>query len=446
MHTAPFLVSVRLFAGDASAELTPRQQQRMTPVVRVVQQHIDAIVNISTKRRSTVRVRGNPLSSFFDIPETREVETSSVGSGACIHPSGYVLTNAHVVAQAHDLQVKFGDGRERAATIVASLPDEDLAVIRVEPKGNERFAAIGLGRSDDLMVGETVVAIGNPVGLGHSVTTGIVSALNRELHPAEDVTFSGIIQTDAAINPGNSGGPLLNLLGELIGVNTAIRADAQNVGFAIPVDRVRALLPRMLGVQARGRVRLGIVFGQETPGSPGAVVAAVEPGTPAARAKLTPGTRLVRVASTETPSLIDALVALLEQPAARDFATDVIEPTGRERRVALRVEPLPKPDARKLAQLRLGIQLKELDADTARALGVRPGFGVLVAGVDPRAAAARAVGRGDLVTRIGPYPVAKLEDVGLILEKVEAGEQVPLQVARVTRRAIYQTEFIVVAR
>jgi serine protease Do len=420
-RTALFLVPVLLLAPAAGAELTPQQQQRVTPVVRVVQEHIGAVVNISTKRRSTVRVRGNPLSQFFDIPQTREVETSSVGSGACIHPSGYILTNAHVVAQAQDLQVRFGDGRERQATVVASLPDEDLAVIRVERKGREAFSAIRLGRSDDLLVGETVVAIGNPVGLGHTVTTGIVSALDRELRPARDVVFTGIIQTDAAINPGNSGGPLLNLLGEQIGVNTAIRADAQNVGFAIPVDRVRALLPRMLGVEARGRVRLGIVFGQESAGAPGAVVAAVEPGSSAARAKLVPGTRLLRVGLVNTPTLIDALVALLEQPAGERFSVATVGPRGDARTVSLRVEPLPKPDGAKLAKARLGLQLRPLDARTARSLGVRAGFGLLVTDVDKRAPIARAVARGDVVTRLGPYPGSSSSRAERVAPQGESG-------------------------
>jgi serine protease Do len=433
-------------AFPAHAELTPRQQRRVTPVVEVVQRHIGAVVNISTTRVTTVQVRGTPLSSFFDIPQTREVETQSVGSGAVIHPAGYVLTNAHVVAQAQDLKVKLADGRELPAEVVASLPEEDIAVVRLQAKPGVRFQAVELGRSDDLLVGESVVAIGNPVGLGHTVTTGIVSALDRELSPGEGVKFKGIIQTDAAINPGNSGGPLLNLLGEQIGVNTAIRADAQNVGFAIPVDRVKQLLPRMLGVQARGRVRLGIIFGAERPGSPGAVVAAVEPGTPAAKAKLLPGARLVRVGSTSTPTLMDALVALLEQPVGERFSIELIDALGNPARATLRIEPLPRPDGRKLARERLGLDVAELDARVARQLGVRAGYGLLIEGVDRRAPIARAVGRGHLLVRVGPYPVRTLDDIGLVLEQVEPGERLSLQVARVGRRLVYQTELTVIAR
>jgi S1-C subfamily serine protease len=142
--------------------------------------------------------------------------------------------------------------------------------------------------------------------------------------------------------------------------------------------------------------------------------------------------------------LIDALVALLEQPSDRDFSVEVVDPRGQQRRVALRVEPLPKPDGKALANRRLGLQLAPLDARAAAQLGVRAGFGVLILGAS--GAAARAVRRGDVLTRLGPYPVRSLDDVGLVLEKVQAGEQVPVQVARIARRAIYQTEFILVAK
>jgi serine protease Do len=389
---------------------------------------------------------GSPLSRFFNLPDARQVETSSVGSGTVIHPSGYVLTNAHVVAQAQDLRVKFADGTELPAVVVASLPEEDLAVIRLEANPDARFQAVSLGRSDDLMVGESVIAIGNPVGLGHTVTTGIVSALDRELSPADDVRFSGIIQTDAAINPGNSGGPLLNILGEQIGVNTAIRSDAQNVGFAIPVDRVKALLPRMLGVESRGRVRLGLLFGLEDPRAPGAVVAAVEPGTPAATAGLTAGARLIGVGGRATPGLMDALVALLEQPIGERFRCRIVDAYGAERDIALQIEPLPTPDGAALAKARFGLELVELDRAAVSRLGLRGNGAVVVDAVGRDSSAKGVLERGDLIVRLGPYPVTGLEDVGLLLEHVAPKERVSLLVARVSRYTVYQTEVVLVAK
>ncbi len=434
-------------SAQAEGALSERQLRRLTPVVGVVQQHLGAVVNISTTRVSTVRAfGGSPLSRFFDIPETRQVETHSVGSGTVIHPSGYVLTNAHVVAQAQDLKVKLADGRELPAEAVASLPDEDLAVIRIVAPAGTRFQAVSLARSDDLLVGETVIAIGNPVGLGHTVTTGIVSALDRELSPADGVRFKGIIQTDAAINPGNSGGPLLNILGEQIGVNTAIRSDAQNVGFAIPTDRVKALLPRMLGVEARGRVRLGILFGLEDPRSPGAVVAAVEPASPAAGAGLTAGARLLRVGKVQTPTLIDALVALLEQPLGERFPCEIVDAAGERREIKLRIEPLPKPDGRELAQKLFGLDLVELDRAAAARLGVRGGTALVVKGTGRALGPRSGIARGDLIVRVGPYPVDSLDDVGLILEHVRPGERVSLLVARVSGYQVYQTEVVLKAR
>ena len=291
-----YIFSLASAAWAAPPPLTPAQQRRVTPIVDVVRQQLDAVVNVSATH--IVTEGGDDT---FEQP--REMRENSVGSGAVIHPAGYVLTNAHVVARASELTVIFADGHKLPAELVATLPEEDVAIIKVAPPAP--LQAITLGRSDDLMVGETVVAIGNPVGLEHSVTSGIISAVGREMKASGGVSFKDIIQTDAAINPGNSGGPLLNILGAQIGVNTAIRTDAQNVGFAIPIDRVRALLPRLLAVEAKSRVRLGLGLGAEvTAPIAGVTIATVEKGSPAAtipRARLMPSTRGRTEKSTRSP-------------------------------------------------------------------------------------------------------------------------------------------------
>ena len=153
-------------------------------------------------------------------------------------------------------KVIFADGRELEAEIVAVDTEHDLTVLSV--KTHEPIQAIKLGRSDDLMIGETVIAVGNPLGFQNTVTVGVVSALDRTLRFSDRVSYQGLIQTDASINPGNSGGPLLNINGELIGINTAIRGDAQNIGFAIPVDQLRALLPEILDIERLKRARIGM--------------------------------------------------------------------------------------------------------------------------------------------------------------------------------------------
>jgi len=197
---------------------------RVTSVVQAVQRVAPDVVSISV-----TRAVNDPFGGFFG-PRVQAAE----GSGVVIDASGIVLTNAHVVEQAQTIVATFPDKRKFDATVLGIEPHLDLAVLRL--KGANGLSAVPIGTSADLMLGEPVIAIGNPMGLGQTVTTGVVSATRRRLETDQRV-YQDFIQTDASINPGNSGGPLLNAHGQLIGINTAIRADAQNIGFAIPVDR-----------------------------------------------------------------------------------------------------------------------------------------------------------------------------------------------------------------
>jgi len=233
-----FVVFVTLSVGAAArADDDTAPSRRRTPVVEVFEHARDAVVNISTTRIVRMRSR-SPLDDIFDFgrPGYRQQRVQSIGSGIVVHESGYIVTNAHVVSQASDVQVTFADETRLPADVLAVDSQHDLAVIKVA--ADHPLPHLKLGSSDDILIGETVVAIGNPLGLEHTVTAGIVSALNRQLDFGNDVIYTGLIQTDASINPGNSGGPLLNIDSELIGINTAIRGDAQNIGFAIPVNRL----------------------------------------------------------------------------------------------------------------------------------------------------------------------------------------------------------------
>ncbi len=428
-------------AAAPAAPLSEAQQRRVTPIVALVKDNIDAVVNISATH--VVTSQGD---AFFDVP--RQMKSNSVGSGAVIHASGYVLTNAHVVARASELSVLLHDGRRLPATVVAQLPDDDVAIIKVDLPPGARLPAVALGRSDDLLVGETVVAIGNPVGLQHSVTTGIISAVGRTFAAQAGARFDDIIQTDAAINPGNSGGPLFNILGEQVGVNTAIRSDAQNVGFAIPIDRVKSLLPRLLAVEAQGRVRLGMALGAEARGDKkGVTVGAVESKSPAARAGLAQGMVLESIGGRPTPTLIEALVALREQKVGRAFPVRAILPEGTTDELQVTIEQLPKPDGAKLAAQRFGASLRAMDREAAAKLGLRAGSGLLVDDVEKKSpAAAVGIQRGDLVVRVGPYGVQTLDDLGVLLEQVPAGARVPLRIVRITKSAAFQSEVVLTAR
>ena len=219
-------------------------------MVEAVEKHSPAVVNLSTEiyenRPVSPFQRQGPdpffdefFNRFFGPAPERRYRRRSLGSGVLVDRKGHVLTNHHVVLRASEIHVTLVSGKEFSASLVGSDPASDLAVLKIEL--TEDIEPIPMGQSSDLMIGETVIAIGNPFGLSHTVTTGVVSALNRSLQ-AEDQLYKDFIQLDASINPGNSGGPLLNIHGELIGINTAIHREGQGIGFAIPVDRVRRIM------------------------------------------------------------------------------------------------------------------------------------------------------------------------------------------------------------
>ncbi len=405
-----------------------RREARRTPIVRVFEQCRDAVVNISTTR--IVRMRSLGMHGMWDeifdfgLPRARNRRVQSVGSGVVVHESGYIVTNAHVVAQASDIQVTFADGETRPADLLAVDPEHDLAVLKVDapqPLNDQK-----LGRSDDIMIGETVVAVGNPLGLQHSVSAGIVSALNRDLPFSNDITYSGLIQTDAPINPGNSGGPLLNINGELIGINTAIRGDAQNIGFAIPVDQLWELLPNMLDIERRQRVRFGLRVGGQR-----AEVISVRDDSPAAKAGLRPGDRVVRFNGEALRDGIDYYVHLLGVKPDSEVRL-VIRRGDQTQAVEVPLESVPLPDGGKLAWERLGVELEEIPAELRRRYDLPKYVGLMVTGVARGSPADRAgIMASDLILRLDRVPVTTLKDVGLALEQTRGGDRVGVEGLRI---------------
>src|SRR5215472_14671814 len=218
--------------------------RRRTAVVDVVQKVGPAVVFIGTEQVVDRRMRGSPLEEFlFGDGGRRERQTvQSLGSGVIIDASGTIVTNDHLIRGASAVHVMLADGRQIDAEVVGADAQNDLAVLRIQSK--TALPAAKLGTSSDLMIGETVVAIGAPFGLTKTVTSGVLSAMGRSFK-ANDQLYIDFLQTDAAINPGNSGGPLLNLDGEVIGINTAIFSGAQGIGFAIPVDKVRRIVQEL---------------------------------------------------------------------------------------------------------------------------------------------------------------------------------------------------------
>jgi len=282
--------------------------ETMPSLAPMVEQVTPAVVNIATEGR--VQIRQNPLLNdpffkrFFNIPDQpRERKTQSLGTGVIIDAErGLVVTNNHVIANAHQITVNLRDGRKFQAELIGTDPETDVAVIRIPAK---HLTAVKLADSDELRVGDFVVAIGNPFGLGQTVTSGIVSALGRTGLGIEG--YEDFIQTDASINPGNSGGALVNLRGELVGINTAIFSQSGGnvgIGFAIPINMVNMVTEQLV---VHGEVHRGLIGAQTQDLDPdladafgieqrkGAVVVDVAPKSPAAKAGLIPGDVIIEV-------------------------------------------------------------------------------------------------------------------------------------------------------
>src|SRR3990172_4416310 len=252
LSRSSFIALVSLFLFPLLSNALPAPDS-FAPLVK---KEGPAVVNISTKQVVKVRQQspfGDPqmdqfFNRFFGGAPQREQVRQSLGSGFIISPDGYILTNNHVVDKARDIKVALADGHVYDAKLVGRAPDIDIALIKIEAAG---LPSVVLGDSDTAEVGDLVVAIGNPFGLSHTVTSGIVSAKGRVVGIGP---YDNLIQTDAAINPGNSGGPLFNIKGDVVGINTVIIATGQNLGFSIPISMVKNVLP---SIKEKGRPDMG---------------------------------------------------------------------------------------------------------------------------------------------------------------------------------------------
>ena len=365
---------------------------RRTATVRAVEKVGPAVVNIMTERvvqspfqwpRGTSPMFQPYFEQFFP-PRTSTMQ--SLGSGVVIDSDGHILTNEHVIAQANVIRVSLADGREFEASVVGADPTNDIAVLRVDAP--EPLPWIELGRSDDLLVGEPVIAIGNPHGLSNTVTTGVISAIERSFGGTGGgmPRLHGLIQTDASINPGNSGGPLLNAEGTLIGINTAIywRSDrpTQSIGFAIPAQSAQRVVEELISFGEVKPVWLGVEFQDLDPSLQqvlqlpehvsGVIVNGVAPGSPAALAGIERGDIVMQMDQRTLEGAGDFYVSLrsvrTEQAVELALWRD-----GEVQEVTLYAQELPDARVEALATARLGMQLEPSPEGGYRVAGVRRG-------------------------------------------------------------------------
>ncbi len=429
--TVVFFASLLGAADDFSRE---------TPVVKAVRKVSPAVVNISSEQQ--VRQQTNPFShygnnpffdnffrDFFDPGYGPNYKRTSLGSGVIIDGNrGYVLTNAHVIANAGMVKVIFKDEREYQAQIVGADPDSDLAVLRITPQ--ESIPAIEMGNSDDLMIGETVIAIGNPFGFSNTVTTGVISALNRSFR-TEDRVFHDFIQIDASINPGNSGGPLLNINGELVGINTAIYAKAQGIGFAIPISKARRIITDLIrhGEVIQPWVGLTVQDLDATLSQylnlpepdkvnrKGVVVKEVEPSSPASIAGIQAGDILLSIANRPLTSADDYKTAINAIPAG-DSAIIEIWRNGRSLTLSLKSEIFPEERAPALALKLLGIRVAKPAAKKRPGRQPASSGGVVISEISPTSHLARiGVKPGDIIHQLDDIEISSVEDFNKAIVK-----------------------------
>lgn len=391
------LVAVLVFATPAMAD------HRRTPVVRAVDAVSPSVVNITVIKKTQGGGRSPFGDPFFDqffneFYGKQPRQSQSLGSGVIINGSkALVLTNAHVVANGGSITVRLKDGREFTAELVGSDPDFDLAVLKLKDAAG--LPQVAMGDSDDIYIGETVIAIGNPFGYSHTVTTGVVSALNRPMK-TNGGAFGSFIQTDAAINPGNSGGPLLNIEGELIGINTAIQARAEGIGFAIPVNKAKFVIDELLNTGHVAPIWLGI-FGQDIDQATaryfnlkslnGMLVAEAHKGTPAAEAGIQPGDIVLGFNRRQITGKDDYLTRLFNITKSENVVL-AVQRDGKTRSIELRPQVLDKGKALELVRSRWGFELTDR----------KGGSGAEVTLIVPGSPAAKlGLQRGDIIHQIG---------------------------------------------
>ncbi len=433
------MASFLLFTGCKAQKValeTDRQEKAplvKSDILSQFQDELTKIVDAVSPSVVTIFATQEVQSPEFPFPfpfpfQMPPQERRSLGSGVIIgykNDRFYILTNSHVVRDAKSIKVRLDEHTERRGRIIGTDPKTDVAVVEVDAKGIEKpqSRVARLGDSDKLRVGQLVIAIGNPYGLERTVTMGVVSALRRSIGITQ---YESFIQTDAPINPGNSGGPLVNINGEVVGINTAIVAEGQGIGFAIPINLAKWVADQLIAKGKVVRGWLGVVIQEVTPEigetigvKEGVLIAQVMPQSPADKAGIKVGDVITAVNGEKVSSVRDLQIRIMKTPPGEELTLTVLR-KGKQENIKVKVEEMPEeakiPQAQPEAQ-DLGLVLRDLTPDEERTVGVK---GVLVVGVVPGSLAFQSgIRPGDVIMSVNNIPVSSKTELTKALESVK---------------------------
>ena len=392
-----------------------RTGARKTAIVSAVERVKAAVVNIHSER--AVASTSDP----YAMPIAPKA-MNGMGTGIIIDPRGYIVTNQHVVDDVTSLRIRLSDGTSQSATVVARHPELDLAIIKIDAP--TPLAVMPIGTANDLMVGETVIAVGNAYGYEHTVSVGVISAIKRDVSLNKDMSYKSLIQTDACINPGNSGGPLVNINGELVGVNVAIRAGAQGIGFAIPVDHMVRSVSDMLKARRRSSTYDGLVCRDLLqPSNDGLVrnviVDRVDAASPAEGSGLQSGDVILQVGDVKIASGIDVERGLMDRKAG-DQVTLVVRRKDEEKSIKFalagsdrQVRPAAASD---IVWQKLGVQFAPVAPDIVTRVNNQLHGGLEITAINATGLGAKSgFKKGDVLVGLHNWETVSVENVNYVL-------------------------------
>ncbi len=438
-----------------SVDVLQRLDEEYTKVANAV---VPSVVSITTTKTVSRRMPVDPLELFFGrrfSDESPQQKVTSLGSGVIVSKEGHIVTNNHVLNGTDDVTVQLSDGRQSKAKIVGTDGQIDLAVLKIDL---ENLTPLPIGDSDKVRVGQIVMAIGNPFGLDESVSQGIISAKDRRAMNDSQVEF---FQTDTAINPGNSGGPLVNIRGEVIGINTAIYSESggnQGIGFAIPSNVVRAAMNSIIskGRVIRGYLGVGIqpvtadIAEQfKLNSARGALVTDVTPGSPAEKAGIIRGDVIRKVNGYEVKDTVALVNRIAESDIGSNLTIDLVR-DGESKTVMAQVieqpadlaarlnrnQNAPDPSPNSQNAVFAGIEVKNLTPQLRSQANVPANVnGVIVTRVDPSSGVAQELRPGDVIEQINRQPVANVDEFQSMVSRLDPDRPVMVGMARNRQRS-----------